>query len=85
MKLENKIPEDPLEALKYVYAAMREDWESKDVQGIAALQDDFDILRKLEPKFKALEKEGEGTEIYKQYREILKAAGLASASLGLRV
>lgn len=79
-KITPKMPADPFEALKYVYDEIRSDWnaywESQDPQGIQALQDDLDELRKLEPKFKACDENA-----YKQYREILKSTGPVSASL----
>lgn len=70
-----ELPDNPLAALKQVCDELREDWgefwTSEDPEGVGVIEDDLDALRALEPMFANADK----PDVYKQYREILKAAG----------
>jgi len=74
---EGRKPKTALPALKELYQAIREDWDSiwsaepKDRAAyIMSLNENLNALRELEPLF-AVEK----SDVYKQYREILKRVG----------
>jgi len=75
-----ELPGDAHGALRRVYDELREDWgefwSGEDPEGIVAIKDDLDQLRGLEPRFAK-----EPSDVYKQFREILKSAGEFYAAL----
>lgn len=75
-----ELSENPYEALRRVYDELRDDWgefwSSGDSEGMVTLEGDLDELRGLEPKFAQGSK-----DVYKQFREILKATGEVCATL----
>lgn len=81
--LSPELPEDPYMALKQIYEELRSDWgefwTSEDPEGVGVIEDDLDELRNIEPRFA----KADNPDAYKQYREILKAAGEFYSALPL--
>jgi len=79
-----ELPGDPFDALKRIYWEIQDDfvaWRGSRSPGDwDAIRDDFERVRQLEPKFRAIALPNKDA-IYQRYREILQAMGACIGSL----